>query len=500
MRESPVLTRRRVVLGVSAGGAALALLSACSRLTAAPTPVPTATKPAATPAPSATHTASAAATRPTAGATPSSAATPVAATTPITSTAATRPAASAITPTVAAQTRNVGKAAITLAYWRPIKGKGEETGTNQITEAYAKAHSNVAFKTEFIPQDNLPQKLQGGLATGTGPDIMALDTQWPVVYAALGVLADPPNDLQGFLKEKTYPLVQTAISHKGKFVAVPLDSSDLVLAYNEKLMQEAGLKTDRAPADWTELMQWAEKATKRDGAGKLTQSGLWTDWSEWDWTAWLAAAGGQWWHTLEGVDYLEPPFVDAMQLYQDAIYKHKVFDVGTLPDAFTQGKAAMILAGPWTVTGMKQDAPNLKWGSWLVPPMKAGGASGTTLGGWHLGANAKSKNAETIWDFVNFHLTTENRVLWLKLTARTPPYKDLADDAIFKGDPNVETMVKQMSFNEGHGKPSSPAYLDVRDNITQVIDRVIKQHEDIRKVLGEEKAKIDKVFVEKSKS
>lgn len=397
------------------------------------------------------------------------------------------------------QSGGASTAAATITYWRPVKGKGEEDGTKTITENFSKAHSNVGFKVEYIPQDNLPQKLQSGLATGTGPDIMAIDTQWPAVYSGLGALAELPKDLQGFIKENTYPLVQTAITWKGQFVAVPQDSSDLVLGYNVKLLDEAGLNTDTGPADWQELTDWAIKLTKRDGAGKLTQTGLFAEWSEWDWTSWLAAAGGQWWQNLEGVDYLETPFVDAMQFYQDVVHQHKIYDVGTLPDAFTHGTAAMALAGPWTVTGMKQDAPDLEWRSWIVPPQKAGGTSGTTLGGWHLGINSKSKNLDPTWEFIRFHVEKENRVLWLKLTARTPPYNDLEDEEIFKSDPNVATLVKQMAFNEGHGKPASSAYLDVRDNITQCIDRIVKQSEDVKTVLAEEKAKIDKVFVEKSK-
>jgi ABC-type glycerol-3-phosphate transport system substrate-binding protein len=142
-------SRRRILLA-STACVGVALLAACGQ-----TPAP-----AATPAP----------VKPAGPTKPAEAPKPTAATP-----AAKAPAAS-------------GKPGITLSYWRPVKGQGEEAGTATITEAFSKASSNVAFKVEYIPEDNLPQKLQSGLATGTGPEIMALEQNWPPVYAALGAV------------------------------------------------------------------------------------------------------------------------------------------------------------------------------------------------------------------------------------------------------------------------------------------------------------------------
>jgi ABC-type glycerol-3-phosphate transport system substrate-binding protein len=148
---------------------------------------------------------------------------------------------------------------------------------------------------------------------------------------------------------------------------------------------------------------------------------------------------------------------------------------------------------------MRTDAPDLEWKSWINPPMKSGGESGTTLGGWHLGIYTKSKNADVSWAFIQFHLKNENRILWYKLTARAPAWKDVADDQIFKSDVNVATSVKQLSGVVGFGTPASPAYLDVQDSVTTVLDRTVKQKEDVKKVLTEEKSKVDPTFASKNK-
>jgi multiple sugar transport system substrate-binding protein len=391
----------------------------------------------------------------------------------------------------------------TIAYWRPVRGKGEESATAQITEAYSKANPSVGFTVEYIPDDALLQKYQSGLATNTGPDILTLNTEWPAVYAGIGAVADPPGELQTFIKENTYPAVQEVASYKGRFVAVPIDSSNLVVGYNVKLLREAGVDPSTPPADWKELGDLAAKLTKRDASGRLVQAGLetfraWTD--EWTWNTWLGAAGGRRWRSLDALDYLEPPFVAAVELLADWLHGRKINDVAAIPDAFVHGKAALIMAGPWTITGTAQDAPDLEWGSWLVPPQQAGGRTGTTLGGWHLAANAKSKKLDAVWPFLTYHVRPANKVLWYKLSARTPAWTDVADDPLFRSDPNRATMVRQQGGHVGVGQPSSPAYLDVRDNVTTVLERVLENREDARKVLTEEKAKVEPIFRQKSKA
>ena len=382
-------------------------------------------------------------------------------------------------PAAAAQAPSKAAAA-TITYWRPVKGKGEETGTNQITEAFSKANAGVAFKVEYIPNNEMPQKYQAALATNSAPDILSLDTEWPAVYAALGVLAEPPAELQAMIKEKTFPVVQEVTTYKGKFVAVPLDSSNLVIGYNVKLLKDAGVDEKKPPADWAEWGDIASKLVKRDGAGKLQQVGLENDWTdEWAWNAFLASAGGRRWHNLEATDFLEPPFVAATQIYPEWLFNKKINDVTGIEDGFTHGKAGMVLAGPWTITGMAKDAPDLEWRSWTIPPQKTGGQSGTTLGGWHLGAYAKSKSLDTIWSFVNFHMKPENKVLWYKLTARVPAWKDVAEDPIFQSDPNRVVAVRQQSTHLGVGQPASPGYLEVQAAVTTTLERVVKNKEDV---------------------
>ena len=47
-----------------------------------------------------------------------------------------------------------------------------------------------------------------------------------------------------------------------------------MLYWNKELFKEAGLDPEKAPDNWAEQVAFAEKLTKRDGAGNVTQWGV----------------------------------------------------------------------------------------------------------------------------------------------------------------------------------------------------------------------------------
>ena len=55
---------------------------------------------------------------------------------------------------------------------------------------------------------------------------------------------------------------------------VPFQRSTIVLYWNKDAFKEAGLDPEKAPATWAEMQAFAEKLTKRDGSGNVTQWGV----------------------------------------------------------------------------------------------------------------------------------------------------------------------------------------------------------------------------------
>ena len=61
----------------------------------------------------------------------------------------------------------------------------------------------------------------------------------------------------------------------GKTWGIPFQRSTIVLYWNKEMFKEAGLDPEpRRPRTWTEMLDYAQKLTKRDAGGKVTQWGV----------------------------------------------------------------------------------------------------------------------------------------------------------------------------------------------------------------------------------
>src|SRR5205814_8927594 len=60
----------------------------------------------------------------------------------------------------------------------------------------------------------------------------------------------------------------------GKTWRLPFQRSTIVLYWNKELFKEAGLDPNKAPGTWKEMLDDAQKLTRRDAAGNVTQWGV----------------------------------------------------------------------------------------------------------------------------------------------------------------------------------------------------------------------------------
>ncbi len=81
--------------------------------------------------------------------------------------------------------------------------------------------------------------------------------------------ADDRAWLKGF-----YPGFMENSQTGGKTWGIPFQRSTIVLYYNKEMFKEAGLDPNRPPQTWTEMLDYAQKLTKRDASGKVTQWGV----------------------------------------------------------------------------------------------------------------------------------------------------------------------------------------------------------------------------------
>ena len=183
-----------------------------------------------------------------------------------------------------------------------------------------------------------------------------------------------------------YPAFMQNSQTGGKTWGSPFQRSTVVLYWNKEAFKEAGLDPNRAPSSWKEMIDYAQKLTRRDASGKTAQ-----------WGVQVPSSGFPYW-LFQGFTtqndvllmnkdgdttyYDHPAVIEALQFWVDLSQKYKVMppgviEWGTTPKDFFERKIAMM----WTTTGnLTNVKANAKF-DFGVAMLPAGKRRGTPTGG-----------------------------------------------------------------------------------------------------------------------
>jgi sn-glycerol 3-phosphate transport system substrate-binding protein len=216
-----------------------------------------------------------------------------------------------------------------------------------------------------------------------------------------------------------YPAFMENSQTGGKTWGIPFQRSTIVLYYNKEAFKEAGLDPNRPPGTWQEMTEYAQKLTKRDASGNVTQWGVQIPSSGFPY--WLFqglaiengvnlmnAAGTQ-------VYYDKPEVIGALQYWVDLVDKYKVHppgivEWGTTPKDFFERKVAMM----WTTTGNLTNVKNnakFDFGVSMLPASKQRG-SPTGGGNFYLFRKSTPAQREAAFRFIKWVTAPQRAAQW----------------------------------------------------------------------------------------
>ncbi len=225
-------------------------------------------------------------------------------------------------------------------------------------------------------------------------------------------------DDQAWLKS-FYPAFMENSQTGGKTWGIPFQRSTIVLYYNKEMFKEAGLDPNKPPATWTEMREYAEKLTKRDASGKVTQWGVQipsSGFPYWLFQALAIQAGTNLMNSAgTEVYYDRPEVVRALSYWVDLVKKYKVHpegivEWGTTPKDFFERKVAMIWTTTGNLTNVKKNAP-FDFGVAMLPADKQRG-SPTGGGNFYIFAKSTPAQREAAMKFIRWVTTPERAAQW----------------------------------------------------------------------------------------
>ncbi|BDP43052.1 ABC transporter substrate-binding protein [Deinococcus aetherius] len=243
-------------------------------------------------------------------------------------------------------------------------------------------------------QGDYNQALTTLLAAGNAGDVMYLPAETLDGFVATGKILP----LNGVVS--TTPFIKslnTAFTRNGKLYAVAKDFNTLTVVYNKDLFDEAGVAYPNNNDTWTSLATKLRNVKQKLGSEYY---GLCLAPTFDRFGAFAYATGWQQFGANGKTNLADPRFAEAFNFYT-GLAKDKV---GVQPSELSTdwgggclktGKVAVAIEGGWIVNFLRDNAPNLKFGTALMPKNNKTGERGNFLYtvGWAINSGTKNKAA-----------------------------------------------------------------------------------------------------------
>jgi raffinose/stachyose/melibiose transport system substrate-binding protein len=340
--------------------------------------------------------------------------------------------------TPATETKKMAPATVSVWSWRP---QDKDLWT-KVQEKLQAQGDPITIDFRGVKSTEYDSVLQTAMNGGEGPDIFAArGGSGTKKYAeANQILALDSLNLSGFDKG-----ILEQASFNQKVYAVPFAVQTLTFFYNQEIFDKNGLKE---PQTWDELIKTME-TLKSKGITPLAIGGkdgyalcLMVD------TIGATYLGDQWAQdAIAGkTNFADAKFKDVMKKVDSLKqYAQKDFMATAQKDArtlFATGQTAMIIDGIWAVeTYYLKTNPNIKLGSFLAPPAKAGDPVRLypyVDGGYAV--NASSKVKEAALKVAAFTATDEFAQMYADAFAEIPGNKNVKFP---ESKPMLQKAVKQ---------------------------------------------------------
>ena len=305
-----------------------------------------------------------------------------------------------------------------LTWSTPAATLGDEA--EKVGAAFRARYPRIRIAYNLIPDAvTFYTYLVSSTAAGTPPDVMQVHTFVVPEHAERGILAPldayARRDRKEVDPDDWWPPEVAMITWKGKLYGLPWDFSNLGIAYNRSLFEQAGVPV---PSDerwtWADVAALAQRFV-RDEGGTRAQWGLLgappVDF--WQTYGLVAADGGQVVsRDLKKSTWNSPQNVRWLQFFADLRQKARITprpsDVPPGTSLWYAGRAAMTVMGSWATTAYRQGiGGNFAWDV-LRFPFGGGGKRAVSAAGANGSVARLTKHPEAAWQWTKHYYSTES--------------------------------------------------------------------------------------------
>lgn len=325
-----------------------------------------------------------------------------------------------------------------LKVWTYLSNNEAKVFQSQLDE-YSK-QSGVTIYAEYIPFGDYKKQLSVAIGSGTLPDIIMIDNPDHAQFAQMGIFADITDKMNNWDGKDMYfkgPMLSTMVD--GKHYGLPFTSNNLALFYNKKMLEEANVDV---PVTWSELKEAAKKLTK-DGIFGMAVGSPKNEEATFQFLPWMISAGGSYDKlnsegTIKAASFWRELIVEGIMSKETPTWGQ-----GDAQKQFSAEKVAMFIGGPWMVSQITLDNPNIEFGVAMMPKDKV---NASVLGGENLGITTSTKNLDLAWDLLKYIGDYKTVKEFIGQTGYFPPRSDVAKEPEWTQDPIKKIFAEQMQY------------------------------------------------------
>ncbi len=345
---------------------------------------------------------------------------------------------------------------LTMQIW----DNSQRESMQALADAYHELNPDVTIEVQVTSWDEYWTKLEAAAGSGNLPDIFWMHTNYILLYADNGMLADV-TDLYDDDTYSHYSDISIANTQgsDGRMYGIPKDKDTVCLVYNKEMFDAAGVSYPDENWTWDDLT--AASQAIYDATGKYgymayadEQLGYWN---------FVYQNGGYILNddkTAAGFD--QPATIDAMKFYiglqQNDWCPTQTYFAETAPgNAFFSEQGAMFLEGTWNLMAEMKNYPEMQ-GKWDVavlpkcPDPVSGDGRATISNGLCYATSADNQDDEIIMGFLKWLGTEEAQQIHSSYGAAISGYEGTEQawiDAFDQFDYrlNVEACIEMFDYS-----------------------------------------------------
>lgn len=382
---------------------------------------------------------------------------------------------------------STASAQTTIEWWQFWTDPSIKPTISGMVEEFERQNPDIKVKLTDLTWANGHEKIVISLASGTGPDVVELGSDWIAQFAEAGQLVDLTDHVSGSRLDFQGWSMAT---YNERVYAKPWILGTRVVYYNRYLFNRAGFDGDFVPVSWIEFNDAITKINDLGddiygwGSNTAEKHRLYKKFMPFFWSARA--------HVLsEDGRYCvvsSQQAVDALKFYK---HLHDccgyVANQRGIEDAFLDGKIGIILSGDWLLKRIELENRSIDFGTALMPGAAPVFGRGRAVvagfqtdiypgrsfqGGEFLAVRAGSAHPEAARKLIDFITSPENQLTFCKANRSASPSSRTAQaDDYFQTNPHLQTFIMQLNLS--NHPPVDPDWVYMEDELESAVEQVL---------------------------